>query len=266
MEWHQALLLAIVQGLTEFLPISSSAHLVFSSQLLGWPDQGLAFDVAVHVGTLLAVVTFYRTDIQHMGHAWVESLRCGASNEDSQLVWYLAFASLPIGLAGVFGSGFIESEFRNLPTIATANLLFGLLLGAADRNVNRRSTVVPLTLAIVVVIGLAQTLALIPGVSRSGVTITAALLLGLDRQAAARFSFLLSIPVITGAGGLLIWKLSASGVSVDWPQLGMAALVSAVTAYACIALFIRLLDTIGLMPFVYYRVILAGLLYFIWLM
>ena len=263
-ETYQAILLAILQGLTEFLPISSSAHLVIPSLVLGWPDQGLAFDVAVHVGTLSAVLFYYREDLGRMAGSWFGSLAGAPATQDSRLVWYLALATVPAVVVGFVAGDYIETSLRNLPVIATTTLVFGVLLGIADRRVAQpgRGQV---TLSLPLLIGLAQAIAPIPGVSRSGVTITAALLLGMNRHAAARFSFLLSIPVIAGAGLLKGWELASSGVAVDWLLLGAGAVVSGVTAYLCIALFLRLLDRIGMMPFVYYRVILAAVLYGLWL-
>lgn len=263
-ETYQAILLAILQGLTEFLPISSSAHLVIPSLVLGWPDQGLAFDVAVHVGTLSAVLFYYRADLARMARSWFGSLAGAPADDDSRLVWYLALATLPAVAVGFFAGDYIESDLRNLPLIATTTLVFGILLGMADRRVAKPGSE-QVTLSLALLIGLAQAIAPIPGVSRSGVTITAALLLGMSRHAAARFSFLLSIPVIAGAGVLKGWELASSGAGVDWLLLAMGAVVSGVTAYLCIALFLRLLDRIGLMPFVYYRVVLAVLLYGLWL-
>ncbi|MEM1155432.1 MAG: undecaprenyl-diphosphate phosphatase [Pseudomonadota bacterium] len=264
-EPYQAVLLAIIQGLTEFLPISSSAHLVIPALLLGWRDQGLAFDVAVHVGTLAAVLIYYRSDLSRMAVAWTQSLLGGNTSEESRMVWYLAVATLPVILVGLLAGDYIEAQFRTLPVIATTTLVFGLLLGFADRRAQRTMSPVKLGWGSAVIIGLAQAVAPIPGVSRSGVTITAALLLGLSRQAAARFSFLLSIPVIAGAGMLKSWDLAQSEAATDWLLLGGAALVSGLTAYACIAVFLRILDRVGMMPFVYYRVALAGLLYWLWL-
>ena len=262
---YQAILLAMLQGLTEFLPISSSAHLVIPSLVLGWPDQGLAFDVAVHVGTLSAVLLYYRADLARMAGSWFGSLAGAPANADSRLVWYLALATLPVILVGFIAGDYVETRLRTLPVIATTTLLFGLLLGVADRRAGSAANGVQLSLVTALLIGLAQAIAPIPGVSRSGVTITAALLLGMGRQESARFSFLLSIPVIAGAGILKVWELARSAASVDWLLLGMGALVSGVTAYLCIAAFLRLLDRMGLMPFVYYRVLLAAVLYGLWL-
>lgn len=264
-DWFQAFALAILQGLTEFLPISSSAHLVIPSLVLGWPDQGLAFDVAVHVGTLSAVLLYYRADLARMATSWFGSLAGQPGNADSRLVWYLALATVPAVLVGFLAGDYIESDLRNLPVIATTTLLFGLLLGLADRRAVPGTAGRPVTLVSALVVGLAQAIAPVPGVSRSGITITAALLLGMNRQEAARFSFLLSIPVIAGAGTLKLWQLVNANSSVDWAVLAVGALVSGVVAYLCIALFLRLLDRVGLMPFVYYRVLLAAVLYALWL-
>jgi undecaprenyl-diphosphatase len=264
-DWYQAVLLAIVQGLTEFLPISSSAHLVIPSLLLDWEDQGLAFDVAVHVGTLLAVMAYYRHDLERMATAWFRSLGGGRQSADSRLVWYLALGTVPAGVVGLVAGGLIERELRTLPVIATTTLVFGILLGVADRFAARADRHRDVTLPVALAVGLAQALATVPGVSRSGVTITAGLWLGLDRQAAARFSFLLSIPVIASAGALKVWELAHSDRTVDWYTLALGALISGVTAYLCISLFLRLIDRVGMMPFVYYRVVLAAVLFAIWL-
>jgi undecaprenyl-diphosphatase len=263
-DWYQAVMLALLQGLTEFLPISSSAHLVIPSLLLDWPDQGLAFDVAVHVGTLSAVLLYYRDDLMRMADAWFRSLAGGGATQDSRLVWYLGLATVPAGVVGLAAGDFIEGNLRTLPVIATTTLVFGILLGMADRAAPGEKAGNPLTLSIALLIGLAQAMAPVPGVSRSGVTITAALLLGMNRQASARFSFLLSIPIIASAGALKVWELSSSGLAVDWWTLGLGAAVSGITAYLCIAVFLRLLDRVGLMPFVYYRVVLAAVLFLLW--
>ncbi|TGD74676.1 undecaprenyl-diphosphate phosphatase [Mangrovimicrobium sediminis] len=264
-DWFQAVVLAILQGLTEFLPISSSAHLVIPSLVLEWPDQGLAFDVAVHVGTLSAVLIYYRRDLWQMAQAWLRSLTGGGHSEDSRLVWYLAVGSIPAGLLGVTMGDFIEHHARSLPVIATTTLVFGLLLGVADRYAIRTPGDARVGLWAAVFIGCAQAIALVPGVSRSGVTITAGLLLNLSRQDAARFSFLLSIPVIAGAGALKGVELAQGGHTVDWSLLVGAAVLSGLTAFACIAVFLRLLDRVGMMPFVWYRIVLAALLYLIWI-
>lgn len=181
------------------------------------------------------------------------------------MVWYLILATVPAGLAGITAGDFIEDNLRSLPVIATTTLLFGLLLGLADRRVRRANGERPLSLAVALLVGLAQMLALIPGVSRSGVTMTAALFLGMGRQSAARFSFLLSIPIIASAGLLKAWELMSGDIVVDWFVLGLGVAVSGISAYACIAAFLRLLDKVGFMPFVYYRILLGLALYLVWL-
>ena len=233
--------------------------------MLGWQDEGLTFDVAVHVGTLLAVVTYYRRDLLAMTESCLGLLRGRGTNADTQLVFYLAVATVPVCVVGFLADDFIESQLRSLPVIATTTLLFGLLLGLADRHARLASSFVTLTLGIALIIGVAQALAPVPGVSRSGVTLTAGLLLGLNRATAARFAFLLSIPVIAGAGLLKGMQLAQEGAAVEWGLMAAAALLAAVTAYACIGLFLRLLERVGLMPFVYYRIVLAAVLYTLWL-
>ena len=262
---YQAIALAVLQGLTEFLPISSSAHLVFPSLLLGWPDQGLAFDVAVHVGTLAAVVFYYRHTLVELLLGWLGSLTGSGSNEQSRTVWYLVLATIPAGLVGLVAQDLIENHLRSLAVIATTTLVFGVLLGIADRYAIKTPGDRALSLPVAMFIGLAQALAPIPGVSRSGVTITAALLLNMSRQDAARFSFLLSIPVISSAGLLKMWVLLSADEPFNWQMMAVGTLVSGVVAYACIAVFLRLLDRVGMMPFVYYRLVLAALLYTVWL-
>lgn len=257
-DMFQALVLAFIQGLTEFLPISSSAHLVLPSLLLDWPDQGLAFDVAVHVGTLLAVLIYYRRDLFDMAVAWFSALAGNGSSDDSRLVWYLLAATVPAGLVGFFGGDYIETHFRHVLVIGATTLGFGVLLGVADRRAS--SAAKPLTFSLAMLIGVAQAFAPIPGVSRSGVTMTAGLLLGLSRSAAARFSFLLSIPIIAAAGLLKGLELLEQTQPVNVSLMILGAAVSAVTAYACIALFIRLIERVGMMPFVWYRVVLGVIL------
>jgi len=264
MEWYQVVVLALIQGITEFLPISSSAHLVIPALVLDWPDQGLAFDVAVHVGTLSAVLAYYRCDLRDMALAWARSLSGGGASDDSRLVWYLALATIPAGLVGLLAGGFIETHLRTLPVIASTTLVFGLLLAVADRRARNAAAARHLGLGIALLIGLAQALAPVPGVSRSGITITAGLLLGLQRGAAARFSFLLSIPIIASAGALKLLELTASAATVQWSAIIGGAVLAGVAAYLCIGLFLRTLDRIGLMPFVYYRIGLAALLFGLW--
>ncbi len=259
METLHAIILAIVQGITEFLPVSSSAHLIIVPKLFGWPDQGLAFDVAVHVGTLLAVVVFLRREINAIIPAWMLGFKNFQWDAWGKLGWWVILATIPVGLAGLFGKSWIESHFREPWVIAAATLFFGLLLGYTDRNAgeNQRSLTMMTLSHALIFIGLAQAFALIPGTSRSGVTMTAALMLGYQRTAAAKFSFLLAVPTIA-LGGLLAGKdLLDNSVSVEWAPILIGIAVSAVFALLCMQWFMRLIETFGMKPFVYYRILLA---------
>ncbi len=263
MSWFETLMLALIQGLTEFLPISSSAHLVLPSQVLGWADQGLAFDVAVHVGTLLAVVIYFRQEVGRMTVAWLGSFT-GKQNQDSRLAWQIVLATIPAGLFGLLGADLIEQHLRSAWVIAATTLIFGGLLWWADARARQTKDEYQAGWGGALIIGLAQALALIPGTSRSGITMTAALMLGLSRTAAARFSFLMSIPVIVMAGGYEGMKLVKAGAGVDWSVIGLGAAVSFVSAITCIHWFLKLLDRLGMLPFVIYRLILGlGLLVFL---
>ena len=240
MDTLQIIVLALVQGLTEFLPVSSSAHLILVPYLTDWPDQGLAFDVAVHVGTLTAVVIYFRKEISKMFFAWIASLK-GRHSEDSKLAWGVLIGTLPVGLAGLLFKDVISEHFRTPLVIAVATILFGFLLWYADSSGKRQRDEHTLSWKDVLIIGGAQAIALIPGTSRSGITITAGLMLGLTATAAARFSFLLSIPVIVLAGGVeTLDYLSVANVG-DMKDLIYGALISAFSAYLCIHFFLMLL-------------------------
>ena len=266
MDSIQTIVLALIQGLTEFLPISSSAHLILPAQVLAWPDQGIAFDVAVHVGSLLAVVTYFRHDIQKMIHAWVLSLPLihkplnAEAQANATLAWMVIVATVPAVIAALLAKDIIEAHLRSTTVIALATIVFGLLLGLADYQSRRQNAVLEITWKIAILIGFAQVFALIPGTSRSGVTITAAVLLGVSKTASARFSFLLSIPIITAAGGYAIIEMLSEPPIFSWDQLILAVVVSAVSAYLCIKVFLQLLERIGFMPFVWYRLGLGVLL------
>ena len=262
MEIIQVVILALVQGLTEFLPISSSAHLILVPVLTDWPDQGLAFDVAVHAGTLTAVVLYFRKELVRMFIEWFTSFKSGLT-PDARLAWAVLIGTVPVGLAGLIFKDLIETELRSPVVIAIATIVFGLLLWFADRTGKRSKDEYGLLLCDVLVIGLAQALALIPGTSRSGITITAALMLGLKREAAARFSFLLSIPVIFLAGSFETMEYLAVASIQDAQPLLVGALIAAVSAYACIHYFLKLLERIGMMPFVAYRLVLGVVLLFL---
>ncbi len=260
MELFQILILALVQGLTEFLPISSSAHLILVPQFTGWSDQGLAFDIAVHLGTLIAVVSYFRHQLQSMAVEWVGSLTGKGMTPDARLAWAVGLGTIPVGLAGLLFKDGIELYLRSPLVIAVTTLLFGALLWWADRSSRQEIDEHQMGWRVVAMVAVAQALALIPGTSRSGITITAGLMMGLTRQGAARFSFLLSIPVIVLAGGLETRELIERGAGVDWNALLLGTLFSAVSAYLCIHYFLKLLDRIGMLPFVIYRLLLGVLL------
>lgn len=257
--WH-IIVLAVIQGLTEFLPVSSSAHLILPSQLLGWPDQGLAFDVAVHVGTLAAVVWYFRREVTRLTVAWAGDTLQRRVGQDSGLAWAVIVGTIPAGLAGLLLDDLIETELRSTLVIALSTIGFGLVLWWADAAGRRSRDLPALGMRDAVIIGLAQALALIPGTSRSGITITAGLLLGLKREAAARFSFLLSIPLILAAGLLKTLELVGEGAGADWSAILLGTLFSFISALVCIHLFLTFLERIGMLPFVIYRLLLGGLL------
>jgi undecaprenyl-diphosphatase len=255
----EIIVLAILQGLTEFLPISSSAHLILPSHVFGWQDQGLAFDVAVHAGSLFAVVLYFRKEVGRMAVSWFASL-FGKHDSESKLAWLIILGTIPAGLAGLVFNDFIEGNLRSVTVISITTILFGLLLWWADKNAKQTKGEYEITVKEVLVIGFAQVLALIPGTSRSGITITAGLILGLTAKAAARFSFLLSIPLIFAAGGYKAIELSQQVIPVDWTAIGLGTLLSFISAYACIHYFLILVEKIGMMPFVIYRLALGGIL------
>lgn len=260
MDFLHILSLAILQGLTEFLPISSSAHLILLPLITGWQDQGLAFDVAVHVGTLSAVVFYFRDTLKKLALDWFESLVKKQLIGDSKLAWAVLFGTIPVGLAGLLLNDLIETSLRSPLVIAATTILFGLLLGWSDWYGKQERNEHQITWKDVIIVGIAQAIALIPGTSRSGITMTAGRILGLSRTAAAHFSFLLSIPVITLAGGLKTIELIQSDITTDWFALSSGAIISAISAYLCIKLFMHLLENMGMWPFVIYRLVLGAIL------
>ncbi|PHR64479.1 MAG: undecaprenyl-diphosphatase [Idiomarina sp.] len=256
----EAIILALIQGLTEFLPISSSAHLILPSQLFGWEDQGLAFDVAVHVGTLLAVMLYFRHEVGQLLVNWFGSLR-GQHNAHSRLAWLIIWGTVPAGLAGWLGNDLIENFARSALVIATSTVAFGLLLWYADVRASQQQTIEQLSLKQVLIIGAAQALALIPGTSRSGITMTAGMMLGLTKTDAARFSFLLSIPIIIMAGGYQGLKLVQQPEAVAWSAIILGVVASFVAAYVCIHVFLQIISRMGMLPFVIYRLALGAVLF-----
>lgn len=252
--------LAIVQGVTEFLPISSSAHLLLVPIFTGWPDQGLAFDVGLHAGSLIAVLIYFRNDLTAMISGWWRSIARRELTDNGRLAWAIIFGTIPVGLAGLLLRDIAADGFRS-PVVTAGGLIgFGLLLGWSDWRKKGTRSIDALRWHDVLFIGCAQALALIPGTSRSGITITAGLLAGFSRKEAARFSFLLAIPVITLAGLVETRTLLQTDPAADWSALLMGMALSAITAYACIHYFLAFIARIGMQPFVAYRLILGFLL------
>lgn len=247
--------------MTEFLPISSSGHLILLPAVTGWPDQGLAFDVAAHLGTLIAVVGYFAGDLKALAHAWLGSLATRRLDADARLAWGVLLGTVPVGLVGLAAHDFIAAELRSAALIATTTIGFGVVLWWADARGARARGLATLGLRDIVLIGCAQALALIPGTSRSGITMTAALALGYTRESAARFSFLLSVPVIALASGLEILELSAAGIDQPWGGLAVVVAVSALSALACIHLFLSFIGRLGMAPFACYRFALGAALF-----
>ena len=256
----QIIVLALIQGLTEFLPVSSSAHLILGGKALGWPDQGLVFDVATHLGTLFAVLIYFRKDLATMLGSALKPDSTVSGKRNRTMLIYLGLASVPALLVGFLGHGFIEAHLRDVRIIAWATIGFGLLLWLADARGVGNKPIESLSLGGAVAIGLAQVLALIPGASRSGVTIMAGRFMGLSPDAAARFSFLLSIPVVAAAGASGMLWVARDAAPIDWVQFLLAMSIAAVAGWACIAAFLALLQRVGLVPFVLYRLALGVLL------
>ncbi len=258
MDSLQIFLLALIQGLTEFLPISSSAHLILMPHVLGYDDQGLAFDVAVHLGSLTAVIIYFRRELAAMTLDWARSLgRPEAATANSRMAWFILIATLPIVAIGGLFKSLAATDLRSAAVIAAATVLFGLLLWWYDRKGKQTRDEYEIAWKDALVIGLFQTLAIIPGTSRSGITITAGLMLGLTRKAASRFSFLLAVPTIILSGGMVTLSLIQSPDPVSWNDLFISVLYSFCAAYLCIHYFLKMIERIGMLPFVIYRLILG---------
>jgi undecaprenyl-diphosphatase len=261
---YHILILAIVQGITEFLPISSSGHLILTSKVFGWPDQGLAMDIAVHVGTLFAVMVYFWRDIWLMT-VGVARLATGRGGPGARLALFVIVGTIPVVIVGFLGKEFIETSLRSAEVIAWATLGFGILLWISDRIGMTLRSIEHLTWGSALFIGLMQVLALIPGTSRSGITMTAARLLGMERREAARFSMLLSIPTILGAGVLSGYDLYKLGDISLGQDAVIAAVLAFITAIIAIWALMQWLRSASFTPFVLYRVILAaGLLYWVY--
>ncbi len=267
-EIFQSLVLGIIQGLGEFLPISSTAHLILAPYFFGWEDPGLSFDVALHVGTLIAVLIYFYSDwikifklafnssykLQDTNAKQNPNYQVPITNYHKNILWFLIIATIPGALAGYFLENQAEAVFRSPLLIAFMLALVGLSLYLIDKYVRHRKNVAQITLKDSIIIGLSQAIAIIPGVSRSGATITAGLAMGLNRASAARFSFLLSTPIIFGAAILKLPHLLEEGVSVP---IIMGIIVSAVSGYLAIKYLLKLVEKIGYGIFFWYRLVLA---------
>ena len=261
MDITQTITLALIQGLTEFLPVSSSAHFVILPKFLDWPDQGLAFDVVLHIATLCAIIFYYRSSLIVISKDFFGSIASRKLQGESMLAWAILLGTIPVGLAGLFLKDTIELNLRSYQVVAFATIFFGLLLGFSDwihgvlgrsRDFIRGSDIL--------IVGCFQALALIPGTSRSGITITAALLIGLSRSLSIKFAFLQSIPVIALATLLKTFDLVNEVNQVDWTLLLIGFVIALITAYTTIVFFIRLVERIGFLPFVIYRILFGVIL------
>ncbi|MFE5677780.1 undecaprenyl-diphosphate phosphatase [Streptomyces erythrochromogenes] len=269
MSWFESFILGVVQGLTEFLPISSSAHLRLTAAFAGWPDPGAAFTAITQIGTEAAVLIYFRKDISRILSAWFRSLTDPGMrrDHDARMGWLVIVGSIPIGVLGVTLKDFIEGPFRDLRLIATTLIVMGIVLGIADRLAVRSATggrhrrgrepknLTELGVRDGLIYGFCQAMALIPGVSRSGATISGGLLMGYTREAAARYSFLLAIPAVLASGA---YELKAVGQGhTAWGPTLFATLVAFVIGYAVIAWFMKFITTRSFMPFVTYRILLG---------
>ncbi len=264
MSWLQAIILGVVQGLTEFLPVSSSAHLILAPRLLGWPDQGLDADLAAHLGTFLAVAVYFRRDLSEILAGGLDALR--GDRARGRLAWILIVGTLPLVVVGLLLAHWAETAARDPRIIIASSIGFGVLLAVADLWGRRQRNLHGVTTADGVWVGLAQTLAAVPGTSRSGITITAGLFRGLDRASAARFSFLLAVPAMLLVAAKHVLDVALGKVPLG--ELGPQALlfaVSALVGFLVIAWLLRYLQRGSLMGFVVYRIALGVVVLVLWL-
>jgi undecaprenyl-diphosphatase len=261
LDFVKAVVLGVLQGLTEFLPISSSAHLRIFPEWLGWGDPGAAFTAVIQIGTELAVLIYFRKDIWRIASAWVRAIYDPAwrGHVDARMGWYVIVGSLPIVVLGILLKDVIEKDFRSLWIIGTTLIVMGIVLGIADRVGRTDRTITRMTLQHSVFLGAAQALALIPGVSRSGATISMGRLLGYDREAATRFAFLLAIPAVVGAGLFELKEIPGGDNAYGPVPTLVATVVSFLVGYAAIAWLLRYVTTRSYLPFVIYRVALGSL-------
>ncbi|NED13393.1 undecaprenyl-diphosphate phosphatase [Streptomyces sp. SID9124] len=273
MSWFESFVLGLVQGLTEFLPISSSAHLRLTAAFADWQDPGAAFTAITQIGTEAAVLIYFRKDIARIVSAWFRSLtdRSMRGDHDAKMGWLVIVGSIPIGVLGLAFQDQIEGPFRDLRLIATTLIVMGIVLGVADRLAARdesggrhragkqRKTLRELGVKDGLIYGFCQAMALVPGVSRSGATISGGLLMGYTREAAARYSFLLAVPAVLASG---VFELKDAGEGhVSWGPTIFATVIAFGVGYAVIAWFMKFITTKSFMPFVIYRIVLGVLLF-----
>jgi undecaprenyl-diphosphatase len=263
MTWLQITVLAIVQGLSEFLPISSSGHLILVPTFFGWTDQGLAFDIAVHFGSLGAVCVYFRNDILGLIRGAGDIISGRRETLQARMAWCIGIGTIPAAIAGLLLAGWIAANLRSPMIVIAALATYGVLMALADRFAPRAREISSIGTRDAIIVGLAQALALVPGTSRSGITITAGRLLGFRRQDAARFSFVLSAPVILLATIYEVVKLVTGDMQVAWENLAVAALISGIVAYLSIDFFMRFVSVLGLLPFAIYRLLLAGVILYV---
>jgi undecaprenyl-diphosphatase len=269
----KAVTLGIVQGLTEFLPISSSAHLEIVPRLLGWGDAGPAFTAVIQLGTIAAVIIYFRQDLARMVRAFLQSLKPGGdrTSTDARMAWAVLYGTIPVIVLALVFKKFIEYEFRNLYVVATMFIVMGTLLLIAETVAKHKRSMETVTVRDGWIVGLWQALALVPGASRSGSTLTGALLTGLDRETAARFSFLLSIPAVLISGLYEMKDVikpkseAASTVTLHMSiaDTAIATVVSGLVGYVCIAWLLKFLKTNSTLPFILYRYVIGGLLFYL---
>ncbi len=256
LDFLKAVVLGLIQGLTEFLPISSSAHLRIFPELFGWGDPGAAFTAVIQIGTELAVLIYFRKDIWRIGSTWLRSLFQPEfrGHIDARMGWYVIVGSMPIVVLGILLKDVIEQDFRNLWIIGTMLIVLGVVLGIADRTAKQDRELKQVGMRHAILLGLAQALALIPGVSRSGATISMGLFLGLTREAATRIAFLLAIPAVVGAGIFELKEIPNGHNDFGWGPTIVATVVSFVVGYAAIAWLLKYVSSHSYTPFVIYRI------------
>jgi len=261
MGWVEAVVLGIVQGLTEFLPISSSAHLRLVGELFGWDDPGAAFTAIIQIGTEAAVLLYFRKDIWRIVVAWLGSLAGRRKGDpDARMGWLIIVGSIPIIVLGLLFQDDVETTLRDLRIVAIALVAFSLILFWADRVGTKKRELPDLTVGHGIAFGLAQAAALVPGVSRSGGTITMGLFLGYTRAAAARYSFLLAVPAVLGSGFFQAYEAltgDVEGAGVAWGPTILATVIAFAVGLTVIAWLLRYLDRGSFTPFVVYRVVLG---------